>query len=283
MVVRGATGAFIGVLLVLASVVPGAWAYEKRPERTGDTPIAIFSADCVLSTYDTCAGWIWVFDDVEGAVWGSVLDPTDCLGGCLNGGRVSEIWIYSHCVTTPATLGGVGLWKVDALGCRTTLLHQSPPIEIVHCVSGDRWTEVHAHEWPGWPFYLQGEPFAITLTWGPAVSGRSNPEFASDNALADLYCARGVQGFPGCAGSSGECGGWTPPPVSSYIYVSDLDGDGVLEDLCALYGVPYPLAFPYLAPYGYLANRLILSVGLDCSDPIGTERTRWGRVKSLFE
>ena len=69
----------------------------------------------------------------------------------------------------------------------------------------------------------------------------------------------------------------------SYIYVTDVTGDTVPDDLCALYGYPYPLAFPYYAPYGYLPNNLIIALAMDCTVPENASATSWGRVKALYE
>jgi hypothetical protein len=55
----------------------------------------------------------------------------------------------------------------------------------------------------------------------------------------------------------------------------------VLDDLCELYGGPYPLVFPY--SLDYIPNNLVIGVGLVCSEPSSVEPTSWGRVKALFE
>jgi hypothetical protein len=56
-----------------------------------------------------------------------------------------------------------------------------------------------------------------------------------------------------------------------------------LDDLCAVYGYPYPLAFPYVPYYGYLPNNLMLVAGLDCHTPTAVENTSWGHLKALYE
>jgi hypothetical protein len=90
--------------------------------------------------------------------------------------------------------------------------------------------------------------------------------------------------FPGCASDAdGGCGTWSLAPERTYIYFTDINHDGTIDDLCALYGAPYLLAFPYVYPYGYLPNNLLISVGPDCSRPSAVETTSWGRVKALLQ
>ena len=70
----------------------------------------------------------------------------------------------------------------------------------------------------------------------------------------------------------------------TYVYVTDMDGDTVLEDLCELYGAPYPLSFPYIAGYGYQPNNLFAIAMVRCSSsPSRVENTSWGHVRALFE
>lgn len=277
------------VLLTAAIAVLGlavamnASAYTKQAAKfdAQGAPYGLVT-DCTLNSANLCAGWIWVFNDVEGAVWGSVMSPNECPGGCLNGGAVSEIILYARCATTPGRIGGVGISSVDAIGCRTGSLYDSGPADMVHCVVGDRWTVFPLQT----PVHLGGNPFAVTVTWGPNPTGTSNPQLATDNGIANLYCSQNPGSFgifPGCAASTSDCTTWTIPAQKTYIYVTDVNGDGILDDFCSIYGAPYPLAFPYLYPYGYLPNNLIISVGLDCSSPTATENTSWGHVKSLYE
>jgi len=274
------------VLLTAAIVVLGlsvamnASAYTKQAARydAQGAPYSL-SVDCTLAAGNFCAGWIWVFNEAQGGVWGAVLDPNDCAGGCYNGGAVSEITLYSRCATVPGALDGVGVAAVDGVGCRTSLLYDSGPVTVVHCVSGDRWTVFTTP-----PTHVFGNPFAVTVTWGPASAGVNNPQLATDNGIANLFCSMGVVGaFPGCATTALTCSGWTMPPQRTFIYVTDFNGDGFLDDICALYATPYPLSFPYFYPYGYLSNNLNLSVGLDCSSPTAVENTSWGHVKALYE
>jgi hypothetical protein len=254
------------------SVAMNASAYTKQAAvfDAQGAPYGL-SADCTLAASNLCAGWIWVFNDATGAVWGAVLDPNDCPGGCLNGGAVSEITLYSRCGTVPGALGGLGLSAVDGVGCRTTLLYDSGPLTVTHCVVGDRWTTIQT------PLtHLGGHPFAVTVTWGPNPTGTSNPQLSTDNGIANLYCSQGITGtFPGCATTALTCSGWVMPPQRTFIYVTDFNGDGFLDDICALYAAPYPLSFPYLYPYGYLPNNLVVSVGLDCSSPTAVENSSW--------
>jgi hypothetical protein len=261
------------------SVAMNASAYTKQAavmDATG-APDGL-SADCTLTAGNFCAGWIWVFNDVEGAVWGHVFDPADC-GACLTGGAVSEITLYSRCATVPGQLGGVGVASVDGTGCPTGVLYDSGPVTVTHCVAGDRWTVFQV------PLaHTGGNPFAVTVTWGPQSGGVNNPQLSTDNGIANLYCSQGVvSAFPGCATSVPTCAGWTMPPQNTFIYVTDFNGDGFLDDICSIYGTPYPLSFPYFYPYGYLPNNLVVTVGLDCSSPTAVESTSWGHVKALYE
>jgi len=236
------------------------------------------AVDCVLDAYDTCAGWVWVFSAVDGAVWGNVFDPEECPGGCLNGGALSEVWVYSRCASGTGVIGEVRVVRVDAVGCPTALLWSSGSITTTHCVSGDRWTHVATR------LTHLGNPFAIQLEWAGSAGSPNHVQFATDNGIANLFCSMGVYGsFPGCSGSTLTCSGWTIPPQRAFIYIADLNGDTILDDICSLYGAPFPLSFPYFYPYGYLPNNLMLRVGLDCSTPTAVVPTTWGRVKSLFE
>lgn len=239
------------------------------------------ASDCTLENSNLCAGWIWTFTAGAGDVWGAVLNPNDCPGGCLNGGAVDQIILYSRCTTAPGALGGVGISAVDGAGCLTTSLYDSGPVTVTHCVSGDRWTTFST------PLtHLNGNPFAVTVTWGPLAAGTNNPALATDNGIANLYCHNnpGVYPvFPGCGASTSDCTAWELPPQRTFIYVTDLNGDTLPDDICSLYGAPYPLAFPYFYPYGYLPNNLIVSVGLNCFEPTAVESGSWGHVKSLYQ
>lgn len=266
--------------LLLSLLVPAsAEAYTRdlagRPGESG--PATVLSTDCALQEYNFCSIWAWIYDDAPGAVWGTVFDPNDCAGGCLTGGAVSEVLLYSRCERVSAEMGGVRIGAVDAQGCLTTLLYDTGPLALTHCLPGDRWTRVPI---PPDRARLLGNPFAVQVVWGP----QGEVKFASDNALANLFCLRGYLGtFPGCNTTFPSCNGWTMAPSASYIYVTDWNGDTLLDDLCAQYGAPYALAFPYVAGYGYLNNNLAMSVGLDCHGPFPVEGATWGRIRALFD
>lgn len=239
------------------------------------------AVDCTLESANLCAGWIWTFTAPEGAIWGSILNPADCPVACTNGGAVNTIILYSRCATVPGDLGGVGVSNVDGVGCLTTSLYDTGPVTVTHCIAGDRWTTFTFPDQ-----HVAGNPFAVTVTWGSAPGGTNNPQLATDNGIANLYCKNNpsVYGvFPGCATSTSDCTAWSLPPQRTYIYVTDFNGDTTLDDICDLYGSPYPLAFPYFYPYGYLPNNLIVSAGLDCFSPTATESGSWGHVKSLYQ
>lgn len=272
----------VGVLALAGP--PGARALTRQLARYDGPPPSPFglSTDCMLQDWNMCAGWIWIFDDAEGAVWGHVFDPRECPGGCPEGGHITEIRLFSRCRAVPGSMNGIGVAAVDALGCRTAILYQGPPFTITHCVSGDGWTTIPVPD-----VYVAGAPFAVTVTWGPQSAGLSNARLASDNGIANLACRDDwFYVFPGCASSVSDCTGWVMPPQRSFAYISDVNGDGQLDDLCALYGEPGSLAFPYYypyGPYGLLTNNLLMSVRLDCSTPSAVEPMSWGRVKRLFE
>jgi hypothetical protein len=272
----------LAVVAVSMSLAVSAFAYTKESRQfDGSSAPYGLSQDCLLQTYNTCAGWVWIFGDDQGAVWGTVMDPNDCPGGCTNGGAVSDIWFWGYCSPgAPAMINGVDVDLVDAVGCPTTMLWWSGPITVYSCVTGDRWTHVSV---PISDTHLDGDPFAITIEWGPA-----DPlmRFATDNGVGNLYCWLGyVNTFPGCATTGLTCMGWCcpPPPQATYIYYTDFNGDTVLDDLCAIYGMPYPLSFPYVNYYGYMPNNLMVIAGLDCHSPTAVENTSWGHVKALYE
>lgn len=274
------TAGLLLTLMLVASAASAGPSFTRQvvPMRGGDRPGTTLSADCALDAFNTCSGWTWVFTEYPGAIWGAVLDPNDCPGGCLNGGQVTGVVFFSRCPTAPGHIGGVGISRVDAVGCRTASLYQSGPMDIVHCVSGDRWTLA-----PVPNVYVYGERFAVTISWGSAGEA-ANPQLVSDCGIGNLYCWQGVVGtFPGCNGSTPTCSDWNNPPENSYIYVTDFDGDGQLEDICTIYGMPYPLAFPYVYPYGYVSNNLLIRVGFDCHSPQAVLESTWGGVKTLFE
>ena len=134
---------------------------------------------------------------------------------------------------------------------------------------------------------LTDDAFAVTLEWGP--SSPAQVRLVTDNALGNLFCSMGLSGFPGCLGTVCGCASWAPTAENSYIYLTDFTGDTIPDDLCGLYGAPYPLNFPYYPSYGYLGNNLLVSVGLTCSaassvkDVSGeSQPTSWGRVKALY-
>jgi len=73
------------------------------------------SADCTIQAYNWCAGYIWQFTEVAGAVWGEVMSPTECPGGCTNGGAVAEIQLYARCnAGAPGHLGDLAVVSVVA-------------------------------------------------------------------------------------------------------------------------------------------------------------------------
>lgn len=252
-------------------------SFQRRLDRL-DPGAGVYglSGECNLHGFNICSGWNWIFNDARGAEWGHLFDPNDCPGGCLNGGAVSEVILYSSCSVVPGDIGGVRIDAVDANGCRTALLCDSGPLELTHCVGGDRWTVI--------PFdpndcHLNGNPFAVSVVWGT----EGEVHFATDNGLANLCCSNGVTGtFPGCFSTVPSCPGWIIPTQATFVFVTDFNGDTFLDDLCKVYGAPYPLSFPYVYGYGYLPNNLMVGVRLDCSDPTSAERTSWGRVKSLY-
>jgi hypothetical protein len=263
------------VLAVSLSMVVNAHAYTKEAAQIGNegAPYGL-SQDCVLTAYNICACWIWTFTEAPGAVWGTVYDPADCVGGCDNGGAVSEIFLYSRCDVAPGSHGGVGVSTVDALNCLVSELWNSGPFTTFSCVVGDRWTTIDVPL-----IHLDGERFAVTVTWGDGSA-----VLATENTIGNLFCSFGVIGtFPGCATSTCTCYGWAPGGGFTYLWVTDFTGDTIPDDLCALYGYPYALAFPYYYPYGYLYNNLMVAVGLDCTGATAVTPTSWGHVKALYE
>jgi hypothetical protein len=272
----------VAVLAMSLSLVANASAFTKEAVRVepGSSPSGL-SQDCTLIAYNNCSGWIWVFTELDGAVWGHVYNPADCAGGCTSGGAVSDIWIYGRCDLGPGitsgAFGNVGVHTVDAADCLVSDLYNTGPFTTTHCVAGDRWHHVSV------PLvHVNGEDFAVTVTWGDPTLDQI--PLATENAIANLICSFGVTGtFPGCFNSTLTCVGWSPSTNPSYIYASDFNGDTLLDDLCAIYGYPYAIAFPYYPGYGYLANPMRISVGLDCTSPTATENTSWGHVKALYE
>jgi hypothetical protein len=263
---------FLVAALVLLTVA-NANALTKEAARVepGATPYGLAS-DCVLSAYNWCSGWIWVFSDDPGAVWGTVYDPNIC--GCdPDKGAVDQVVLYSRCASVPGDLGGIDVETVDSRNCLVDLLYHSGPFTVTHCVSGDRWTTI-----PVPLIHVNHNPFAITVEWGLA----NNPQLATDNAVGNFYCARGYTGFPGCATIGFTCTGWVNLPQVTYIYLTDLDNNGTLEDLCLLYGAPYGPSFPYIYYYGYMNNNLVMIVGVDTLAPTAVEPSSWGHVKALY-
>jgi hypothetical protein len=266
------------VVALSLPIASGAFAFTKVADRFegGASPYGL-SADCDLQDYNLCSSWIWVFNDAQGAQWGAVFDPNDCPGGCINGGSVSEVLLYGRCAVVPGDINGIRIDQVDANNCPTALLCETGSIELTHCVAGDRWTTIPMDVTD---CHVNGNPFAVSIVWGTA----GEIQFATDNGIANLYCSQGITGtFPGCYSTTPTCPGWTIGAQGTFIFVTDFNGDTILDDLCALYGTPYPLAFPYVFGYGYMPNNLVLAVGLDCSHPTAVEPTSWGHVKALFE
>ena len=262
-------------------------AFTRESVPLGETPFHGFRAqECLLQSYNNCAGWTWVFRDTEGAVWGTVLDPDDCIGGCENGGQVCGIWFWSDCDPSPADLNNVGIHTIDPVNCLTGTLWNSGPITVYSCVEGDRWTYVQV---PPEQAAVNGQPFAVTLEWGS--ESQSQAKLVTDNGICNLFCSLGYMGtFPGCQESLATCSGWHVmiPPQLTYIYITDWDGDTILDDICSIYGVPYPLFFPYVLGYGYLPNNLMLRAALYCGGETGVDSSpkvnssSWGHVKALY-
>ena len=266
--IRAGTVATLAVVLLAPE---SAGAYHRALAAAADAPAPYgLSADCTLQYYNICSCYLWVYSDQEHAVWGSVFDPEDCPGGCMTGGAVKEIRLFSVCATAPATLDAIRIQTVDAAGCPTALLYDSGgPIDIVHCVIGDHWTTI-----PVPLVHVGGRPFVVQVEWGPTGS----LQIASDNPWKNYQCYSGSpEGclLPGCG-----CSSWEIPPQRSFIYVTDRDGDGTLDDLCSDYGAPEAIT-SYV--YSDVPDNLLISVVLDCQSPTATEAGTWGRVKHLFE
>jgi len=258
-------GAFVG-LAVVAFTAGTSVAYTRALVAVSDgEPRAMLSPDCTLQAYNICSCYIWVYSDQEHAVWGTVLSPGDCPGECEAGTAVTDVLLYSRCATPPARIDGVRIQSVDAAGCPTALLYESGPVDLPHCVSGDRWTTI-----PVPRVEVTGNPFVVQVEWGQADT------LASDNSEKNDECAEGIP--EGCACPGFPCRGWVLPPQRSFIYVTDIDGDGRLDDLCALEGAPEPLPWG-----GGLPDNLLVSVVLDCEPPTAIAPNTWGRVKHLFE
>ena len=279
--VMRAAVSLVSAILLLSLAATGAAAFTREATSfDGDPFPQSLSQDCLLLNYNTCSGWVWLFSDDPGAVWGTVLDPDDCSGGCASGGAVTDIWFWGYCSpAAPAVIGGLAVSLVDAISCPTAMLWHSGPVTVYSCISGDRWTHVHVPYWQ----HLNGCQFAITIEWGP--SDPSLMRFSTDNGMGNLFCWLGYVGtFPGCATTGLNCDLWCcpPPPQETFIYVTDFNGDTILDDLCSIYGMPYPLWFPYVGGYGYLPNNLMVVAGLDCHNPTAVENTSWGRVKALL-
>jgi len=273
------------ICIVGLSMAMNASAFTKQMVRdaAGGSPSSL-SSDCLISSGNRCAGWVWVFTAPENDVWGTVLDPNDCAAGCANGGAVTDITLRVYCLSAapPGTINDISISAVDGVGCLTgTPLYSSGPVTVLECTSTDRW---QTYTIPA--THVNGNPFAVTVTWGPEVAGSNLPQFSTDNGIANLYCNQnpGVfPVFPGCGNSTADCTSWVLPAQHTYIYATDLTGDTVADDLCTYYGQPYPLSFPYFYPYGYLPNNLMCNVGLDCNSPTATESGSWGHVKSLYQ
>jgi hypothetical protein len=269
----------VAVLAMSLALAANANAFTKQAVPMGNegSPSGL-SQDCVLQSYNICSCWIWVFTEVPGSLYGAVFDPTDCPGGCQlpsggPGGAVSDIWLYSRC-TASGDFGVVGVSTIDPTGCPVTELYNTGPFTTTHCVVNDRWTHIDVPL-----IHVNGEPFAITIEWGSGAA-----QLASDNGIANLICSFGITGtFPGCFNSTCTCSGWSLSPATSFVYTRDFTGDTIPDDICAIYGYPYALAFPYYPGIGYIPNNIVLQVGLDCTNPTATENTSWGHVKALYE
>jgi hypothetical protein len=269
------------VVLGLSFAMNASASMSKRLVRdsASGAPYGL-SADCTINSGNNCAGWVWVWSTSENDVWGTVLDADDCAGGCANGGAVTDISMRLYCLSAPppGTINNVGVTLVDGNACPTGApLYSSGPITATHCTTGsDRWQTLTIPA-----THTAHNPFAVTVTWGPVVGTSNNPQFSTSAGIANYYCEQtGVIGFPGCAATTSSCAGWGGSgfaPIHTYIYVSG----GV--DLCATYGVPYALQFPYVYGVGYAPNNLMINVGLDCYNPTATEAGSWGHVKSLYQ
>jgi len=155
----------VAVVVLSCAVAANAFAMPKRHavhlEGKAGHPYGL-SADCSIQAYNWCAGWIWQYTEVAGAVWGEVMSPSECPGGCQNGGAVSEIVLYARCSAAPGSLGDLAIVSVDAAKCPTATLCDLGPMTLTHCVSGDRWTTISLAT----PCHLGGNPFAVQITWG---------------------------------------------------------------------------------------------------------------------
>lgn len=119
------TAASVLLLAGFAGLIPAdaLWAFQKRPASLDDesTPYGL-SPDCEIVPYNICPGYIWVFHDDPGAVWGHVFDPQECPAACREGATARSILLYTRCIAPPAELRGIRLVTVDANNCPTALL-----------------------------------------------------------------------------------------------------------------------------------------------------------------
>jgi hypothetical protein len=148
----------VAVLAMGLSLAVNANAFTKEAAKIdGAGSPSGLSQDCVLQAYSLCSCWIWVFTELPGGIWGTVLNPADCAGGCASGGAVSDVWLYSRC-TVSGDFGGIGISTVDASDCLVSELFNTGPFTTTHCVLGDRWNHIDV------PYvHVNGEDFAVTI------------------------------------------------------------------------------------------------------------------------
>src|SRR5262249_1967729 len=91
----------IAVICLFAAANESAAYTRVAAHLSEGEPGMTLSPDCPLSLYDICSGWAWSYSDEEHAVFGTVLNPRECSGGCETGGAVTEVHLYSRCTTTP--------------------------------------------------------------------------------------------------------------------------------------------------------------------------------------
>jgi len=176
-------------------------------------------------------GWIWVFDDTEGAVWERSSIRWDCSIMCPTG-RSGE---GGTAVQPLPVAAGPYQWNSDMFRRRCGLpdraAYRNRRIELSHCVSGDRWTPIPVAAGSRWR-----RAIVVQVEWGPTGA----LQLASENTQQKLHSTW----IPG-SGFPASCSEWVLPPERSFIYVTDRDGDGFLEDLCQIYGAPDPIAFQW--------------------------------------
>lgn len=277
MAVGRAAAAALVVGLSFGASGPAA-GFERVAERLESPAGPLLAGPCQIAEFDVCSCFVWIWTLPRDAVWGTILDPQEMPANCA-AGVIRSVRFATRCAPgAPASLDDVRIQAVDASGCPTATLWSSGPVTVTHCSAADMWTSLAVPD-----VAVPGGDFVVALEIGPTTPRRVR--LVSDSGIANLYCRQGTMGFPGCD-TGCSCPGWVIPPVSSYIFADDFDGNTVVDDLCAVYGMPYPLAFPYVAGYGYLPNNLLLEVQIDPAATSVEEGaagvTSWGRVKALY-